>query len=61
MNIEPPNTEVSSHRLRWSLLRIPTVTPKTMDNVESNNDKTIKLISLIFVESLVIINFECVV
>jgi len=61
MNIEPPNKEISSNRLRRSLLRVPTITPKTMDNVESNNDKTIKLISLISGESLVIISFECVV
>jgi hypothetical protein len=60
MNTEPPNKEVSSHRLRRSL-RIPTITPKTMDNIEPNNDTTRKLISLISGESLVITNFECIV
>jgi hypothetical protein len=61
MNTELVNKEVLSHRLQRSLLRIPTITPKTMNNVEPNNDTTRKLISLISGESLVIINFECAV
>jgi len=61
MSTELLNKEVLSHRLQRSLLRIPNITPKTMDKVEPNKDTTRKLISLISGESLVIINFECVV
>jgi len=61
MKTEPPNKEVSSLRLRRSLLLIPTIPPKTMDNVAPNNDTTRKPISLICGESLVIVVFECVV
>jgi len=61
MNTELLNKEVLFHRLQRSSLRVPIITPKTTDNVEPNNDTTRKLISLISGESLVIINFECVV